>query len=407
MVRTQTLIKLTIALVTLPVAVVLGLALVVMTILSGQSCTTQPSEQAKQQIPRNYLDLYQQAGHRYDIDPAFLASIGAQETNHGRAQGSETVNPSGCVGPMQIGIAGQCGDEWSRYAEAGPTGVKDPRDAGSAIFTAARILKEDKHVPPIGGSAADYRRAACGYYGACGDRYAGGYASQVMSRAEAYGFRSGNVSEAGATAGEGCSGGPDVNSGVLGRVNVAPGANRPGAPLNSSILSVVARTAGIVGHPLTVSTGTNHSEATVDGQQSDHWTGDAVDIDVPLDSPEGDQIAAAGLQTAGLNPVDAQDKARHGGLYTVWRGNERIQVIWKTDAGGNHHNHVHLGDKVNPGPVAPSSVERPGKDNIGVPGGNPPPVPNSVPLQPAPSRQMPGPPQKLLPDPAHTGLSNR
>jgi hypothetical protein len=106
----------------------------------------------------------------------------------------------------------------------------------------------------------------------------------------------------------------------------------------------VAQTAGIVGHPLQVATGTNHSETTVGGNKSDHWTGDAVDIAVPTDSPTGDRIASAALEAAGLSASDAQEKARQGGLYTVWRGKERIQVIWKTYEGGNHHDHIHIGD---------------------------------------------------------------
>ena len=44
-----------------------------------------------------------------------------------------------------------------------------------------------KHAPPAGGSYGDYRRAACGYYGACGDATAD-YADEVMTRAVAYGF---------------------------------------------------------------------------------------------------------------------------------------------------------------------------------------------------------------------------
>lgn len=35
--------------------------------------------------------------------------------------------------------------------------------------------------------------------------------------------------------------------------------------------------------------------------------------------------------------------ARRGGLYTLENDGLRIQCIWKTDAGGNHHNHVHAG----------------------------------------------------------------
>jgi len=32
-----------------------------------------------------------------------------------------------------------------------------------------------------------------------------------------------------------------------------------------------------------------------------------------------------------------------GGLFNFTHGNQRIQCIWKTDQGGNHHDHVHVG----------------------------------------------------------------
>jgi hypothetical protein len=365
-----------------PVVLALGFAVVVVTVLSG-SCDTKPSGQAKHDIPPKYLDLYQQAGRRYDIDPAFLAAVGAQETDHGRAPGADAVNPSGCVGPMQIGLGGQCGDEWSKHAVAGTDGRKDPNDPGSAIFTAAKILREQKHAPSTGGSEADYHRAACDYYGSCSDRRAGDYAGEVMRQAKVYGFQSGHITPPVATAGipgsAGCSAASTQKT-IPGRVQLAAQANRPGAGLHPQVMGLIGQTAGIVGHPLTVATGTNHSESTVDGNESDHWTGDAADIDVPTDSPQGNQIATAALEAAGLAPADAQAKASQGGLYSMQKGRERIQVIWKTDEGGNHHDHVHIGDK--PMPASPSpggEAQQPGASN---------PVP-TTPTPPRPPGQVP------------------
>jgi hypothetical protein len=86
---------------------------------------------------------------------------------------------------------------WERYGvDADHDGATDPDDPADAIFTAARILRQAKHAPPAGGSLADYRRAACAYYGACGDATAD-YADQVMDRAIAYGLGSDNTNNAG------------------------------------------------------------------------------------------------------------------------------------------------------------------------------------------------------------------
>ncbi|UJA21634.1 hypothetical protein HJD18_16355 [Thermoleophilia bacterium SCSIO 60948] len=154
----------------------------------GSSGADQPaaSRSAEAEIPPARLRIYQAAGRRFDIDWAFLASIGAQECNHGACGG---VNSSGCAGPMQIGVGGACGNIWVTYKvdgdRDGDTDVNNPADA---IFTAARILRQAKGAPPTGGSYAAYREAACGYYGACGDAVAA-YADEVMARAVQYGFQ--------------------------------------------------------------------------------------------------------------------------------------------------------------------------------------------------------------------------
>ncbi len=151
-----------------------------------------PSAYALQNITPERLHLYETAGTRFDIDWSFLASIAAQECANGDCAG---VNPAGCAGPMQIAYirGSECSPGpgptlWERYAvnaEPGhPLSINDPADA---IFTAARILREDMGAPPTGGTFAEYRQAACHYYGACADT-AVSYAEEVMARAVQYGF---------------------------------------------------------------------------------------------------------------------------------------------------------------------------------------------------------------------------
>ncbi len=151
-----------------------------------------PSAYALQSIPPQRLRLYQGAGTRFKIDWSFLASIGAQECGNGDCRGTNTA---GCAGPMQIAYVrgsecsrGSGPTLWEQYeVSAHPGQAPNINDPADAIYTAARILREDKGAPPTGGSFAEYHQAACNYYGACA--YAGvSYADEVMARAVQYGF---------------------------------------------------------------------------------------------------------------------------------------------------------------------------------------------------------------------------
>jgi hypothetical protein len=133
-----------------------------------------------------------------------------------------------------------------------------------------------------------------------------------------------------------------------GKVVVVAGANKPGRPISDMTLNFVARMANHIGKPIKITTGTNHSKFTVNGNISDHFSGHAADIGMFAnggtdDSPVGDRIMEAGCLQAGDSKKGARDKARGGGLFTFTHGNQRIQCIWKTNQGGNHHNHVHVG----------------------------------------------------------------
>jgi hypothetical protein len=156
----------------------------------GGAAGPAPSVAAMRDIPAARLHIYQAAGRRFDVDWAFLASIGYQECGHGACA---HVYPSGCGGPMQIAIVRESACSpgpgptiWERYRFDADGGGADPFDPADAIFTAARMLR------PVFGLAGDsyaaYRQVACNYYGACGDSVAD-YADEVMQRAVEYGFR--------------------------------------------------------------------------------------------------------------------------------------------------------------------------------------------------------------------------
>jgi hypothetical protein len=176
-----------------------------------------------------------------------------------------------------------------------------------------------------------------------------------MARATIYGFHDGQPTDPHAaddlvaSTGDGCAPQAELaDTGVAGAVQIAPGANLPGRPLAPETVAFVARVAGIYGKPLIVTTGTNHSYYTVNHTVSDHASGHAADIgmatnDGTNDGPVGDEIMIACLIAAGTDPTQAARAARQGGLYTVEHDGLRIQCIWKTDQGGNHHTHVHIG----------------------------------------------------------------
>jgi CHAP domain len=158
-----------------------------------------PSAYARQSIPPERLRLYEQAGAKFNIDWSFLASIGAQECGNGDCAGT---NSSGCAGPMQIAYerGSACSPDsgptlWEKYeVSAHPGKAPSVNDPADAIYTAARILREDKGAPATGGSFAEYHQAACNYFGACGEGTIA-YAEEVMARAVQYGF-TGNGSPA-------------------------------------------------------------------------------------------------------------------------------------------------------------------------------------------------------------------
>ena len=136
-----------------------------------------PSRLATAEIPSQYLQLYQQAGERYGIDPWILAAIGAIETSHGtstQAGVRSGVNFAGCcAGPMQFSIVGSP-STWDSYGVDGNhDGTKSPYDPEDAIPAAARYLRAS-------GAPADYHRAIFAY------NHAEWYVAEVLAKAAAY-----------------------------------------------------------------------------------------------------------------------------------------------------------------------------------------------------------------------------
>lgn len=312
-----------------------------------------PSKEAKRDIPADFLALYQQIGAKYRIPWEVLAGVGREECDHGRnpdpsctpqpgASGPGAANFAGAAGPMQIGVGGAAGDEFSRvkvdFDGDGKIGTHDPADA---IAMAAIVLIKDKGAPQ--GKGIDAYRTAVRAYNGSGPQ-AEAYADRVIADAHTYATGANAVANA-----SGCSDDAGLTfGGATGKVTVAPGADRPGVSVQPIVLRYLAAMAGLAGRPIVISTGTNHNRLTVDGNVSDHWDGHAADLGMAAnggtdDGPVGDTLMTACLVLAGVPPDKARSQAVAGGLYTLDHNGLRIQCIWKTNAGGNHHNHVHVG----------------------------------------------------------------
>jgi hypothetical protein len=126
-----------------------------------------------------------------------------------------------------------------------------------------------------------------------------------------------------------------------------PGVDAHVTPLIRRIGEAIA---GVYGKALTVSSARRPGAITVDGNVSEHASGNALDFGMAAnggsdDGPVGDRIATAALVVVGWPEPRAIAWARHGGLIDVHVAGLRIQIIWKTDQGGNHHDHVHVGVK--------------------------------------------------------------
>lgn len=120
-----------------------------------------------------------------------------------------------------------------------------------------------------------------------------------------------------------------------GQVTLASGADRAGVRTGAGILDFARKVSGYYGNPLKITTGTRHSQMTVNGRQSAHWTGRAADI-----AASGDQLTKMGraaLVAAGMDPKQAAKQK--GGLFNIGG----YQIIFNTRQGGNHWNHLHIG----------------------------------------------------------------
>lgn len=119
-------------------------------------------------------------------------------------------------------------------------------------------------------------------------------------------------------------------------VTVSPGADREGVETSPAVIRFVDRIAQIGGRPLTITTGTNHNQFVVGtDRESQHWEGNAADI--PASGSELVRLGQDALIAAGMGMKDARSQT--GGVFNV----NGYQIIFNTNVGGNHFDHLHVG----------------------------------------------------------------
>jgi hypothetical protein len=113
--------------------------------------------------------------------------------------------------------------------------------------------------------------------------------------------------------------------------------DRPGAPTAPYVIKAVKEISAILGAPIQLGTGTQHSQYTTNGTVSAHWDGHAIDL--PSRGKKLYAIGRSALIAAGMDPKKARKAP--AGLYNVggW------QIIFGTNSlslGGDHTDHVHV-----------------------------------------------------------------
>lgn len=140
----------------------------------GAPNTCQPHQgtTTADQIPPNYLALYQKAGTKYGIPWPILAAVGGTESDHGRSRSPGVhsgQNHAGAAGPMQF-----LASTWATYGVDGNhDGHKNPYDPADAVPAAARYLKAN-------GAPANLQTALFVY------NHSTTYVNTVLARAHQY-----------------------------------------------------------------------------------------------------------------------------------------------------------------------------------------------------------------------------
>jgi hypothetical protein len=263
----------------------------------------------------------------------------------GHGKGLEGYNPGDPSYPsyilrQRVGKIGSGGGvEGLLGGGSGAPGAAQMPQGSEGIAPLLAALSEPKPAPSSGGlQAPSFAASAVMPQGSQAPVSGGGPAPKpdyaaLLAAVQTLG---GDVQHApGGTAG----GGGSFGGVTPGRVRVDPNADRSGVKTNGRVLRFAAQVAGVAGIPIRIGTGSNHSKYTVDGNISDHWSGNAADI--PATGRRLVRLGQAALIAAGMPASKARKQT--GGLFNIGP----YQIIYATSEGGNHFTHLHVG--VRPG----------------------------------------------------------
>ena len=305
---------------------------------------------------------------RFAVDPYVIGALAMRETAGGTAV---SCSPAGACGALQLmptyWAANRCDGDLD--------GQLQITDVDDNVCAAVNGLVHDKRTLAVErrmtrAEIATMARSYCGSCTdpACGGGVDGGYCEGVVRNFQRLGGSFGDgthgaaltpIPLTSATAGACTAGAAEPPTGATAGWTVAAGANLPDRPLSALLIAFLDRVASLMSYPPVLSTGTNHPTYTADGNVSAHSTGNAGDFGSAANHfgtstaqpgqrvRRGDELAAAAFIAAGIDPARARAWALAGGLRNVtftFAGRPvRLQLIWKTDQGGNHHDHVHIG----------------------------------------------------------------
>ncbi len=318
----------------LPVLLAIGVVLMLMFIIVGVSVTqsTGMSEFAGEDIPPQYLALYQQAGVDYETDWWVLAGIGKVETNHGRstAPGVHSgVNSYGCcAGPMQFAVsqAAGCrvcvGDTWGAY------GVDGDGDGKRNVYAPADSIPAAARYTKANGAPGDWHRALRRY------NQSEAYYHEVMQWADKYRQASSLLPIVGLASPQAVASNPNVRL-----HNACQRADLLGGQIDPRVVAIIATIAQR--HTVGISSlKCDHSPFTSSGNASNHGLGRAVDIS------DVDGQACNGSRNGNCGKLAVQLAQLRGPLHST-------ELIYCFDPDGvasgdafaaaDHCNHIHWG----------------------------------------------------------------
>ena len=135
--------------------------------------------------------------------------------------------------------------------------------------------------------------------------------------------------------------------------------------VNDALLNDINRAAQAAGIVATITTAkTGHNSLTINGRPSRHMTGMGVDVAIL------DGIGSGGATNSRNGIASFREKGNNlknalvsmGYVWNVESGNDKA-VLWQTDTGGNHYNHLHISNKSGESETNPSNQEqKPGEE---------------------------------------------